>query len=170
MAVRKILTYPDPILRQKAKPVTRFDDRLKELAADLGETMYAAPGVGLAATQIGVLLQVVVIDVANEEKKRRFTTLVNPVISQGEGSVLGQEGCLSVLEFEAKVKRFKKIHVSALDLEGQPVEFDAEDRFARIIQHEVDHLHGRLFIDHLSALKRNLYKKKLKKILRRQKR
>ncbi|HEB69042.1 MAG TPA: peptide deformylase [Desulfobulbus sp.] len=166
MAIRKILTYPAPVLRKKARKITVFDEELRQLAADMGETMYDAPGVGLAANQIGVLRQIIVVDVSRDDEKKKFITLINPVISDGEGSVAGEEGCLSVIEYEAKVKRFQKIHVSALDFDGNPINFDAEDRFARIIQHEVDHLHGKLFIDHLSALKRGLYKKKLKKILK----
>ena len=164
MAIRTILTYPHPVLRQKAAPVTEFDDKLKELVADRGETMFAAPGVGLAANQIGVPLQVVVIEQSTPETAD-FMALINPVISKGEGSVVDDEGCLSVRECLAKVKRFRKIHVTAQDVEGNPIEFDAEDRFARIIQHEVDHLLGTLFIDRISSLKRSLYKKKLKKIL-----
>ncbi len=166
MALRKILTYPEPVLRQQAKKVEVFDEELKQLATDMGETMYDAPGVGLAANQVGVLKQVVVVDISKNDEAKEFITLVNPVISNGEGCVAGEEGCLSVVEYEAKVKRFQKIHVTAQDLDGKPLDFDAEDRFARIIQHEVDHLHGKLFIDHLSALKRNLYKKKLKKLLK----
>ena len=164
MARRKIITFPHPVLRQKAEPVTAFDDTLKELVADMGETMFAAPGVGLAANQIGVPLQVVVIEQGTPEQQD-FMALINPVISNGEGSVYDDEGCLSVRECLAQVKRFQRIHVSAQDVEGRPLEFDAEDRFARIIQHEVDHLLGTLFIDRISPLKRALYKKKLKKIL-----
>lgn len=130
----------------------------------MGETMLDAPGVGLAANQIGILRQIVVIDASTPEKKD-IMALVNPVISGGQGTVAGEEGCLSVRECTAKVQRFHKIHVSAQNLEGQPLEFDAEDRQARIIQHEVDHLSGILFIDRLSTLKRSLYKKKLKKIM-----
>ncbi len=170
MAIREILKYPHPILRRKAAEITKFDDNLRTLAADMGETMYDAPGVGLAANQIGVLKQIVVVDVSEEENEKKFITLINPVISAGEGCVTGEEGCLSVIEYEAKVKRFQKIHVTARDLDGSVLEFEAEDRFARIIQHEVDHLHGKLFIDHLSSLKRGLYKKKLKKILKNQNR
>lgn len=165
MAIHEILTFPDPILREKAKKVTRFDGDLKKLAADMGETMYDAPGIGLAANQIGVLLQVVVVDITQPGDDREFITLVNPVISGGEGSVVDEEGCLSVIEYTSAVKRFRKIQVNAQDVDGKPMEFIAEDRFARIIQHEVDHLHGKLFIDRISSLKRSLYKKKLKKIL-----
>jgi len=166
MAIRTILTYPEPVLRQKAKKITVFDEELKQLAADMGQTMYDAPGVGLAANQIGVLKQIIVVDVSKSEEEKKFITLINPVISEGEGSITGEEGCLSVIDYEAMVKRFQKIHVTAQDFDGNPITFDAEDRFARIIQHEVDHLHGKLFIDRLSALKRGLYKKKLKKILK----
>jgi peptide deformylase len=168
MAVKKIITYPHPVLRQKTKEVTVFDDDLRQLVADMIETMYAAPGVGLAANQIGVSLQVVVIDItAGKEEKKQQCVYVNPEILQGEGTQVGEEGCLSVVDFSADVKRFKKIKVRAQDLDGNTEEFEAEDRFARIIQHEVDHLNGILFIDHISSLKRTLYKRRLKKELKR---
>ena len=165
LAIRTILTFPDPVLRQKAKKVTRFDDELKQLAADMGETMYDAPGIGLAANQIGVLLQIVVVDISLPDDRKKFIALINPVISGDAGSVTDEEGCLSVIDYTSNVKRFRKIKVTAQDLEGKPMEFIAEERFARVIQHEVDHLHGKLFIDHLSSLKRSLYKKRLKKML-----
>ncbi|MCL2459080.1 MAG: peptide deformylase [Desulfobulbus sp.] len=168
MALRTIITYPHPVLRQEAELVTVFGQELKTLVADMAETMYHAPGVGLAANQIGVARQVVVVDRSMAENKRAYITLINPVISAGEGRNTDEEGCLSVVECYAKVERFRKIHVTAQDVEGNPLEFDAEDRYARIIQHEVDHLHGTLFIDRLSLLKRALYKKKLKKILQEQ--
>lgn len=168
MSIREIITYPNPVLREKAKKVTSFDEDLKLLIKDMGETMYDAPGVGLAANQIGIARQIVVVDQSENPDEKKFIALINPVISTGEGSVVDDEGCLSVLEYQAKVKRFQKIHVTAQDLEGNPIEFDAEDRFARIIQHEVDHLNGTLFIDRISALKRTLYKKKLKKIMNQQ--
>ena len=165
MAIRTILTYPHPVLREKAAKITEFDRELQTLVEDMVETMYAAPGVGLAANQIGVARQVVVVDRSTVDNQRDYITLVNPVISDGEGSIIDEEGCLSVIECYAKVKRFQKIHVTAQDVQGNPLEFDAEDRYARIIQHEIDHLLGTLFIDRLSSLKRALYKKKLKKIL-----
>jgi len=165
MAIREIITYPHPILREKAKKITTFDDELRVLVADMVETMFDAPGVGLAANQIAVPRQVVVIDRSTSPDKKETLALINPIISNGEGSVVDEEGCLSVLDFQSKVKRFQKIHVTAQDIEGNPLEFDAEDRFARIIQHEVDHLRGTLYIDRISSLKRTLYKKKLKKIL-----
>lgn len=165
MAIRTILTYPHPVLREKAEKITVFDQELQTLVEDMAETMFAAPGVGLAANQIGVARQVVVVDRSTVDNQRNYITLVNPVISDGEGSIIDEEGCLSVIECYAKVKRFQKIHVTAQDVQGNPLEFDAEDRYARIIQHEIDHLLGTLFIDRLSSLKRALYKKKLKKIL-----
>lgn len=166
MAIRTIITHPHPVLRQKAEVVTDFDDQLQTLIEDMAETMFDAPGVGLAANQIGVARQVVVVDRSTGDDERRYQALVNPVLSNGEGSVVDDEGCLSVRECYERVRRFRRIHVSAQDEQGNPVAFDAEDRFARILQHEVDHLNGVLFIDHLSSLKRVLYKKKLKKILR----
>jgi peptide deformylase len=165
MAIRTILTYPHPVLREKAEKITVFDQELQTLVEDMAETMYAAPGVGLAANQIGVARQVVVVDRSTVDNQRTYITLVNPVITDGEGSIIDEEGCLSVIECYAKVKRFQKIHVTAQDVQGNPLEFDAEDRYARIIQHEIDHLLGTLFIDRLSSLKRALYKKKLKKLL-----
>jgi peptide deformylase len=168
MAIKTILTYPNPVLRQKANKVTTFDDELRKLASDMAATMYDAPGIGLAANQIGVLQQIIVVDITEPEGEKEFTPFVNPVISEGEGSVVDEEGCLSVIEYATNVKRFKKILVTAQDLDGNQLEFEAEDRFARIIQHEVDHLLGKLFIDRISSLKRNLYKKKLKKILKSQ--
>lgn len=166
MAIRDIITYPHPVLRQQAETITEFDEELKTLVEDMADTMYQAPGVGLAANQIGLARRVVVVDRSTQENERNFIVLVNPEISRGEGSVVQEEGCLSVVECYSKVKRFYSIHVTAQDVDGKTLEFDAEDRFARIIQHEVDHLNGTLFIDHLSPLKRALYKKKLKKILK----
>jgi len=154
MAILDILTFPDPILRRKAAPVTDFNDELKKLAADMGETMYAASGIGLAANQVGVLQQIIVVDVSTDENNRQFTTFVNPVLSDGEGSEVDEEGCLSVIEYTSTVTRFKKVKLSAQNLDGKKIELIAEDRFARVLQHEVDHLHGKLFIDRISALKR----------------
>lgn len=168
MAIREIIKYPDPLLRKKARPITEFNAELKELVADMAETMYAAPGVGLAANQIGVLLQIVVIDVSPKEDKTKLIPLINPEILEGEGSVIDEEGCLSVVDYAANVERFSLIKVCARDLEGKKIEFEADGWFARVIQHEVDHLEGKLFIDHLSSLKRALYKKKRRKQLLRE--
>jgi peptide deformylase len=168
MAIRKIITYPHPVLREKAEPITVFDEALQTLVKDMADTMWDAPGVGLAANQIGIARQLVVVDRSTPDNERHYLPLVNPVITGGEGSIVDEEGCLSVIEYTANVKRFRRIIVIARDIEGNPLEFEAEDRFARIIQHEVDHLLGTLFIDRISSLKRALYKKKLKKLLQEQ--
>ena len=165
MAIKKIFTYPDPVLRQKVERVTNFNDSLKELATDLAETMYAAPGSGLAANQIGECVSMIVIDTSTEEEEKKYLVLVNPEIVDKEGAQIDDEGCLSVIDLTAKVKRYQKLLVRAQDIKGKVWEFSAEDFLARVLQHEVDHLNGILFIDHLSSLKRILYKKKLKKIL-----
>ena len=166
MAIRKILTYPNQILRQKAEAVTSFDDSLRQLANDLAETMYAAPGAGLAANQIGVSLRVVVVDVSKNKEEKKHLVLVNPEIIEKEGCQIDEEGCLSVIDLTANVERYSKLVVRAQDPDGKTWEFPAEDFFARVIQHEIDHLNGILFIDHLSSLKRSLYKRRLKKLLR----
>jgi len=168
MAIKKIITYPNPVLRKKVEPVTTFDESLQELARDLIETMYAAPGAGLAANQIGVSLSIVVINNSKDEDEKKPLVLVNPeIIEKGERQV-DEEGCLSVIDLTAKVERYRKLLVRAQDLHGKTWEFPAEDFFARVIQHELDHLNGILFIDRLSPLKRTLYKKRLKKILQAQ--
>jgi peptide deformylase len=166
MAIKKILTYPNPVLRQKVKTVTSFDDSLKQLATDLAQTMYDAPGAGLAANQIGECLRVVVLDVSENKEEKKHLVLVNPEIIEKEGCQIDEEGCLSVIDLTANVKRFSKLLIRAQGLDGKTREFPAEDFFARVIQHELDHLNGTLFIDHLSALKRSLYKRRLKKMLR----
>ena len=168
MAIKKIFTFPDPVLRQKVETITNFDASLTQLAADLAETMYAAPGAGLAANQIGVCLRIVVVDVSNDEEKKNHLVLVNPEIIEKEGCQVDEEGCLSVIDLTANVERYSKLVVRAQDLDGKTWEFPAEDFFARVIQHELDHLNGILFIDHLSVLKRSLYKRRLKKLLREQ--
>jgi peptide deformylase len=165
MPILPIFKYPDPILRKKAAPVMEFDDELVALIEDMAETMYDAPGVGLAAPQIGVSKQILIYDVAPAGEKGDYAALLNPRIVEAEGQELGEEGCLSVRELCAEVKRAYRIVVEALDIEGAPLRFEAEEWPARVLQHEIDHLNGILFIDHLSSLKRSLYKKKLKKII-----
>lgn len=155
------------MLREKAAEINEFDDSLRQLAKDMAETMYHAPGVGLAGNQIGIARQIIVVDISSKEDERKHIVLINPVLSEGQGCESGNEGCLSVLEYDAKVERFTKIRVQAKNLEGKELDFIAEDRLARIIQHEVDHLRGILFIDRISRLKQDLYKRKLKKILNR---
>lgn len=165
MSIRKIYTYPDPILRKKGKKITVFDDELAQLVKDMSETMYDAPGVGLAAPQIGESLQLAVVDISKEEGEKKYMALINPEIVEKSGTQVDEEGCLSVTELWAKVKRAKKIKVVYQDLEGNRQELETENRFAVVLQHEIDHLNGILFLDHLSTLKKNLYKKKVKKRL-----
>ncbi len=165
MSLRPILIFPDPILRQKAKKITIFDDSLTELISDMAATMYDAPGIGLAAPQIGESIQLIVVDVSKEEDEQKFTVMLNPEITEREGSQVDEEGCLSVLDLTASVKRSQKITVCYQDTSGTTHTFTTEDRFAVVMQHEIDHLHGILFLDHLSTLKRALYKKKIKKQL-----
>ncbi len=165
--IKKIVTYPNPVLTKKAAPVTAFDEKLQKLIDDMIETMFDAPGAGIAANQLGVSKRVVIINTSEKEKDedRQAIALINPEILHGEGSQVDVEGCLSVIDYSAKVERFMKIVVRAQDVTGKSSEFEAEEFFARVIQHECDHLEGKLFIDRISSLKRGLYKKRLKKIL-----
>lgn len=166
MTIHRILEYPDPILRQETTAIEVFDDNLKQLAEDMAETMYDAPGIGLAAPQIGKSLKLIVVDTTTDrEGERTFLTMVNPEIVAHEGSQIDEEGCLSVPELTAKVKRYHSITVAYQDLAGNKQELRTENRFAVVLQHEIDHINGILFLDHLSALKRGLYKKKVKKRL-----
>ena len=165
MSIRKIIKYPDPVLRKKAQTVTSFDNGLQRLVENMADTMYNAPGVGLAAPQIGESIQVIVVHVSSDEDKQEFMPMINPEITEGEGNQVDEEGCLSVIDLTANVERKKKIRVNYQDIDGKRHEIEVEDRRAVVLQHEMDHLNGILFIDHLSPLKRNLYKKKLKKIL-----
>ena len=166
MSIQKIYQYPDPVLRKQTEKVTTFDDALTQLVEDMAETMYDAPGIGLAAPQIGQSIKLIVVDTTVEkEGEKQFLPMINPEIVAHEGTQVDEEGCLSVPDLTANVTRFKNITVSYQDLQGQAQELSTEDRFAVVLQHEIDHLNGILFIDHLSPLKRNLYKKKVKKWL-----
>lgn len=162
MAKLTILEYPDPRLRTRAAPVERVDDALRQLIDDMLETMYAAPGIGLAATQVDVHRRLVVVDVSQD--KSAPMALVNPEIIERAGSLQVEEGCLSVPGiFDTPAPRAEKIRVRALDRQGQPFELEAEGLLAICIQHELDHLEGKLFVDYLSELKRNRIRKKLEK-------
>jgi len=166
MAVREILTFPSSELKKKALDVRNIDSRIDELARDMVETMYDAPGVGLAAPQLGVAERLVVLDVNTEEPGVDLLQLINPVIEQRHGSVLWEEGCLSVIDYTAEVKRSAEVLVRAWTPDETEIEIEADGLLAVALQHEIDHLDGKLFIDRLSSLKRDLYKRKLKKILR----
>jgi peptide deformylase len=161
MSMLNILEYPDPRLRTKAAPVVQVDDAVRTLIDDLFETMYAAPGVGLAATQVNVHKRVLVIDTS--EDRSQPIALINPEIIRREGEELLEEGCLSVPGIYDKVKRAERIRVRSLDRQGQVVEMDAEGLLAVCIQHEKDHLEGKLFVDYLSDLKRTRIRSKLEK-------
>jgi peptide deformylase len=166
MALLEIRTFPDPVLREKARPVTEFNEELRKLARDMAETMYAAPGIGLAANQVGVPLQVIVVDVRDREDDENtgLLTLVNPRIVAGDGECVTEEGCLSLPEERADVERYCKVTVHAQDLDGALLEFEAEGLPAVVFQHEIDHINGILFMDHLSALKRAGMKKRLRQL------
>ncbi|HEX5802301.1 MAG TPA: peptide deformylase [Azospira sp.] len=161
MALLPILRFPDPRLRKVAAPVTNVDDSIRRLAADMAETMYEAPGIGLAATQVDVHKQLIVIDVS--EAKDQLLVLVNPELLSGEGEQVGEEGCLSVPGIYDKVERAERVSVRFLDLQGRPQTLAAEGLLAVCIQHEMDHLQGKVFVDHLSQLKQTRIKSKLAK-------
>ena len=165
MTIQKIIEYPEPLLRLKAREINTFDETLSVLIEDMAETMFDAPGVGLAAPQVAQSLRLIVVDATQPDEEKQYMALVNPEIIEHEGEQIDEEGCLSVPELTAKVNRFKKITVRYQTAEGALKELTTEDRFAVVLQHEIDHLNGILFIDHLSPLKRNLYKKKRKKML-----
>jgi peptide deformylase len=169
MTILDIVTYPDQILRQKTKPVNNIDEHLQQLIDNMGETMYNAPGVGLASIQVGIDKQILVYDVSPNEDSRRFNTLINPKIVSAEGQVLSEnEGCLSVPDYRADVKRAAQILVEGVDRNGKPQRIEAEGLLAIVLQHEIDHLNGTLFIDHISSLKRQIYERRIKKMLKRQ--
>lgn len=162
----KIYTYPDPILRGISKPVENIDGETQKLIDSMAETMYEAPGIGLAAVQVGVPLRLIVYDIHSGDGKRKPSVLINPEIVLAEGSVVYAEACLSVLEFSADVERSSRVKIKGVDRDGNPLDIEAEDLEAVCLQHEIDHLNGVLFIDHISSLKRSLYKKKLKKLMK----
>ncbi len=159
--IRTILHYPDARLREPGKPVAVFDDGVKKLVDDMAETMYAAPGVGLAATQIGEALRVFVIDIAGEDEPSDLRVFINPEIVEKAGKQCFREGCLSFPGVTEEVERAATVKVRALDREGKPFELAAEGLLAVAIQHEHDHLEGKLMIDHLGMLKRRIVHKQM---------
>ncbi len=165
MAVLEVLRFPDERLRTIAQPVNNIDDNVRTIIENMFETMYMEEGVGLAATQVNIHQQIVVIDVSEERNQR--LALINPEILEADGEALNEEGCLSVPEYRAQVPRAEKIKVKALDENGEEQVFEAEGLLAICVQHELDHLKGKLFIDYLSPLKRQRVKTKLEKLARR---
>lgn len=165
MSVLKIYTYPEKVLLQKAEDVDNIDGALQRLIDDMLETMYKAPGVGLAANQVGVLKRILVADISSKEKSYPVVVLINPVIVYSEGLEESEEGCLSIPDCRVKVKRAKEIVVRGLDRDGKPIEVTASGLLSRAIQHEMDHLDGVVLFDRLSSLKREFYKKRYLKRL-----
>jgi peptide deformylase len=164
MAIRSIITIPDPILRKRAKPVERIDAELRRLADDMLATMYDAPGIGLAAPQIGVSRRLIVMDPAKDDAPKTPIVMVNPeILERSEMMRLHEEGCLSIPDFTADVERPDRARVAYSDLEGKPWEVEMEGIWSTLVQHEVDHLNGVLFIDYLSRLKRDMVVKRFAK-------
>ena len=167
MSILKILSYPDPALRQPTDELDRIDENVQKMIDQMASTMYTAPGVGLAAIQVGWDKSVLIYDISPSEEGRSLNVLINPRIVDQEGEILSEnEGCLSVPEFRADVKRFASILVEGVDREGRPLKLEAHGMLAIVLQHEIDHLKGKLFIDHISALKKQLYTRRIKKKLR----
>jgi len=164
--IRRILTYPDPILKQQASEVPNIDGALVGAIDDMVETMYDAPGIGLAAPQIGLSHRVIVLDVDQEDKGKHLLKIINPVIAESAGDILWEEGCLSVIDYTAEVRRAAQVLVRGWTPEGKEIGIEADDLLAVALQHEIDHLDGTLFLDRLSRLKRDLYKRRLKKLER----
>ena len=167
MPQREILTYPDPILKQVSESVEEINSDILELVQDMLETMYEAPGIGLAAPQVGQLKRVIVLDLDYRSgEERKPIVLVNPEILSKEGEILFEEACLSVPEYSAEVKRFEKIKVKGLNEKGEDVEIEGEGLLSVALQHEIDHLDGILFIDRLGLVKRDIFKRKFRKSMK----
>ena len=167
MTKLEILTYPNTFLFRPTNPVENIDGKIQDLIEDMAVTMYDAPGIGLAAIQVGHDKSLLVFDVSPKDEKRSLQVLINPKIISKEGTIISEEeGCLSVPDYRADVKRAEKILVQGYDREGKPLRIEAEGLLSLVLQHEIDHLNGVLFIDHLSSLKRQMYKRRVKKNLR----
>ena len=172
MSIRRILTFPEPFLRGTARPVENITGETAKWIEDMAQTMYAAPGIGLAAPQVGLDQRIIVLDVApddeeqGQEKGKLLIHVVNPVIVEADGETVFEEGCLSVIDFRAEVDRAARVLVKGWDLDQNEIEIEADGLLAVALQHEIDHLEGTLFIDRLSKLKRELYVKRVKKALR----
>jgi peptide deformylase len=162
----EILKYPDSRLGRKAQPVKNINSEIVGLINDMLETMYAAPGVGLAATQVGSLERIIVLDLDHDNPGKRVYKLINPVITSAQGEIVWEEGCLSVVDFTAEVRRAAQVEVVAMDEHEKEVKIEGEGLLAVALQHEIDHLDGKLFIDRISRLKRELYTRRRKKMLR----
>ena len=166
MAIKKVLTYPDTVLRERAEPVTDLDGKIQQLIDDMADTMYHAPGIGLASNQVGKPCRIIIYDTSPKDEPNNLVVLINPEIIEADGLIIEEEGCLSVIDCRAEVKRAARVTVEGVDREGNPVTLKKEGLDAVVLQHEIDHLNGVLFIDHISRLRRELYKRKLKKLLK----
>jgi len=166
MAVLEIKKYPEKILREKASSIVNIDASVQRFIDDMIETMHVAHGVGLAANQVGILQRVCVIDLRSKENKVPLIVLINPVIVEKEGSVEAEEACLSVPGYMTSLKRAEKVCVRAVDREGTALEIEGEGLLARALQHEIDHLEGLLFVDRMSPIKREFFKRRYKKLLK----
>jgi peptide deformylase len=163
----KILTYPEKFLLQPTVPLENIDGQVQQMIDAMAETMYTAPGIGLASIQVGWDRSVLIYDISARDEKRSLHVLINPRIISSEGEIISDgEGCLSVPDFRADVKRSERILVEGHDRDGNPMRVEAEGLHAIVLQHEIDHLNGRLFIDRISALKRELYKRRVRKAMR----
>lgn len=163
MALLEIITVPDPVLKQRAEDLKDFNPEIEKIVRDMSETMYHAPGVGLAANQVGLLKKIAVIDVSMPDEDKNLLVLINPRIVYREGVSIGEEGCLSVPGLKTEIKRSEKIKVAAKDIKGEDIELEADGFLARAIQHELEHLEGTVILDHISLIKRRMYLSKLKK-------
>ena len=163
MALLEILKYPDPLLKMRSKEIERIDNEIKKLIHDMTETMYHANGIGLAACQVGISQRIIVIDVSPIDPEQNLLVLVNPEIISEEGEIEYEEGCLSVPDCVEKVKRKGTVHVKGISPEGREIEVVGGGICAVVLQHEIDHLNGTLILDRVSRLKREIYRKKLKK-------
>lgn len=170
MATRPLVILPDPLLRQVSKPVERIDDELRQFAADMFDTMYDAPGIGLAAVQVGEPIRMLVLDVAGKDEPKNPQVFINPeILAKSEDMNVHEEGCLSIPDYYAEVERPARISVKALDLDGKEKIVEADGILATCLQHEIDHLNGVLFIDHLSKLKRDMVIRKFRKLAKERK-
>jgi len=163
----EIVTYPDPVLKKRAELVENIDGDIQDLIDNMSKLMYQSSGIGLAANQVGVKKRVIIFDINYKEKGKDLTVLINPKIILAEDKIEFEEGCLSVPDFQGKITRKKSVQVQGVDRNGKSIDIEAEDLTAICIQHEIDHLNGTLILDHVSNLKRNLYKRRVEKLMKR---
>jgi peptide deformylase len=164
----EIVTYPDPVLKRKALTVENIDGDIQSLIDNMSTLMYQSSGIGLAANQVGVEKRIIIFDIDYKEKGKNLTVLLNPEIIVAEDKIEFEEGCLSVPDFQGKINRKKYVQVQGLDRDGKPLNIEAEDLTAICIQHEIDHINGTLILDHVSHLKRSIYKRKIEKLMKKE--